>query len=45
MIVTPVAVRLQIEIEVDQCMLVLRANMLQAPEQQGIGIKGIKCAD
>ncbi len=26
----------EIEIEVNQCMLVFRANMLQAPEQQGI---------
>ena len=45
MVVTPVAVRLQVEIEIDQGMLVLRADMLQAPEQQRIGIKGIKGAD
>ena len=45
MIVTAVAVRLQIEIEVNQCMLVLRANMLQAPEQQGIRIKGVEGPD
>ena len=45
MIMTAVAVLLQIEIEVDQGMLVLRADMLQAPEQEGIGIKGIECAN
>src|SRR5215211_960530 len=45
MVVTAVAIGLQVEIEVDHRMGVVRENMLQAPEQQRVGIKGVEGTD
>lgn len=44
-VVAAVAVRLKVEIQINHRLLVLRANVLQAPEQQRVRIKGIERAD
>lgn len=44
-VVAAVAIVWQVKIEIDHRLSILRANILYAPEQQRVGIKGIERAD
>jgi hypothetical protein len=43
--VTAVALRLQVEIEINHCLFVISANMFKTPEQKGVGVEGVERAD
>ena len=44
-VVTAVAVCLKVEVQIDQRVWVVRADMLEAPEHKGVGIEGIEGAN